>query len=94
MAGNFRLKFKSCLKNFLRNILPHSSLKLKYLYLTIALLFFNFFWNLQIFYQMFLLQQVKRKVIITNENGKYELNDEFPNNVRFKKILKLHGVIV
>ena len=43
---------------------------------------------------MFLLQQVKRKVIITNENGKYELNDEFPNNVRFKKILKLHGVIV
>ena len=43
---------------------------------------------------MFLLQQVKRKLIISNENGKYELNEEFPNNVRLKKILKRDGVIV
>ena len=34
---------------------------------------------------MFLSQQVKQAVIITNENVKYELTDEFPNNVRLKK---------
>ena len=44
------------------------------------------FWNLQIFYQMFLSQQVKRKVIITNKNGRYELTDELSNDVRLKKI--------
>ena len=44
---------------------------------------------------MFLSQNVKRKVIIANKNGKYELTDELPNNVRLKKkILKLHGVMV
>ena len=43
---------------------------------------------------MFLSQQVKRNVIITNENGKYELTDEFPKDVRLKKISKLHGIIV
>ena len=36
-------------------------------------------------YQMFLSQQVKRNVIITTENGKYELTDELPNDVRLKK---------
>ena len=51
-------------------------------------------WNLQTFYQMFLSQQVKRNVIITNENGKYELTDMLPNDVRLKKISKLHGIIV
>ena len=44
------------------------------------------FWNLQMFYQMFLSQQVKRKVIITNKNGRYELTDELSNDVRLKKI--------
>ena len=34
---------------------------------------------------MFLSQQVKRKVYITNKNGKYELTHEFPNNVRLLK---------
>ena len=34
---------------------------------------------------MFLSQQVKRNVIITNKNGKYELSDEFPNDVSLKK---------
>ena len=43
---------------------------------------------------MFLSQKVKRKAYITNKNGKYELTHEFPNNVRLKKISKLHGVIV
>ena len=52
------------------------------------------FWNLQTFYQMFLSQQVKRNVIITNENGKYELTDMLPNDARLKKISKLHGIIV
>ena len=37
---------------------------------------------------MFLLQQVKRNVIITNKNGKYELTDELPNDVRRKENLK------
>ena len=50
--------------------------------------------ELLISYQMFLLQQVKRNVIITNKNGKYKLTDELPNNVRLKKISKLHGIIV
>ena len=34
---------------------------------------------------MFLSQQVKRNVIITNKNGKYQLTDELPKNVRLKK---------
>ena len=37
---------------------------------------------------MFLSQQVKRNVIITNKNGKYELSDEFPNDVSLKKNLR------
>ena len=45
-------------------------------------------------YQMFLSKQVKLNVIITNTNGKYELTDEFSNDVRLKKISKLHGIIV
>ena len=37
---------------------------------------------------MFLSQQVKRNVIITIKNGKYELTDELPNEVRLIKCLK------
>ena len=36
---------------------------------------------------MFLLQQVKQNVIITNKNGKYELTNKLP-------ILKHLGIIV
>ena len=43
---------------------------------------------------MFILQQVKRNVTVTNKNGKYELTDELPNNVRLKKISKIRGIIV
>ena len=43
---------------------------------------------------MFLSKQVKRNVIITNKNGKYELNDELPNHVKLKRISKLHGITV
>ena len=43
---------------------------------------------------MFLLQQLKWNVVITIKNGKYELTDELPNDVRRKKISKLHGIIV
>ena len=43
---------------------------------------------------MFLSQQVKRKVVITNKNGKYELTDELPNDVRLKKIVKHRRIIV
>ena len=35
-------------------------------------------------YQTFLPQQVKQNVIITNKNGKCELTDELPNDVRIK----------
>ena len=43
---------------------------------------------------MFLSQQVKRNVIATNKNVKYELTEEFPNDVRLKKISKFHEIIV
>ena len=35
---------------------------------------------------MFLSQQVKRKVLITNKNGKHELTHELPNNVRLQDL--------
>ena len=41
---------------------------------------------------MFLSQQVKRYMIITSKTGKYELTDELPNDVKLKKIPKLHGI--
>ena len=44
------------------------------------------FWNLKISYQMFLSQQVRRNVIITNKDGKY--CDELTNDLRLKKNLK------
>ena len=64
-----------------------------FLKLTIVVIIF---WNFQISFEMFLSQQLKRKVIITNKNGdnKYEMTDGLSNNVRFKKTSKLHGVIV
>ena len=65
--------------------------RVPFLKLTIVVIIF---WNLQTFYQMFLSQQVKRNVIITNENGKYELTDMLPNDARLMKISKLHGIIV
>ena len=37
---------------------------------------------------MFLSQQVKRNVIVTNRNVKYELTDELPNDLRLKKKFK------
>ena len=40
----------------------------------------------QIFYQIFLSQQVKRNVIITNKNGKYEFTYELPNEARLKRL--------
>ena len=43
---------------------------------------------------MFLSQQLKRNVIITNKNGKYELTDELPNDVRINKISELHRIMV
>ena len=43
---------------------------------------------------MFLSQQGKRNVTITNKNDKYGLTDELPNDARFKKISKLHEIIV
>ena len=52
------------------------------------------FWDMRTFYPIFLPQQEKGDVIITNKNGKYKLTGELPNDVRLKKIAKLHGVIV
>ena len=37
---------------------------------------------------MFLSQQVKGRMIITNKNDKYELTDDLPNNERLEKNLK------
>ena len=36
---------------------------------------------------------VKRNVIITNKNGKYDLTDELSNDLILNKISKLHGII-
>ena len=44
--------------------------------------------------QIFLSQKVKRNVVITRKNSKYELTDELPNDVRLKKISELHGIKV
>ena len=38
------------------------------------------------FYQIFLSPQVKRRVIIINKRGIYELSHELPTNVRLKKL--------
>ena len=43
---------------------------------------------------MFLSQEVKRNVIITNKNGKSELTDQLPNDLRLKKISEFHVIIV
>ena len=45
-------------------------------------------------YQMFLSQEVKRNLIITNKNVKYQLTEKFPVEVRLREISKLHGIIV
>ena len=44
-------------------------------------------------YQMSLSQQVKQNFNIANKNRKYKLTDKLPNDARFKKISKLHGII-
>ena len=54
----------------------------------------NNIWNLKMSYQIFLSQQVKRNVVISSKNSKYKLTDEFPNDVRLKKISKLPGIKV
>ena len=41
--------------------------------------------KLQTSYQMFLSQQMKRNMIFTNTNGKYELTDELPSDVNLRK---------
>ena len=46
----------------------------------------------EIYNQMFCSQQVKRNMIITSKNGKYEFTDELPNDMRLKKISELHGI--
>ena len=33
---------------------------------------------------MFFSQQVKQNLIITNKNGKYELTDELPNDIKME----------
>ena len=43
---------------------------------------------------MFLSHQMKRNLIITNKNGKYELTDEFSKQRNTKENLKLHVIIV
>ena len=43
---------------------------------------------------MFLSQQVKWNVVITDKNGKYNLTEELQNDVRIKKISELRRIIV
>ena len=50
--------------------------------------------ELEVSFQVFLSQQVKRNMIITSKNDKYELTDKLPNDVRLKRISELHGIKV
>ena len=43
---------------------------------------FIIFWDFFMFYQVFLAPQVKRCLIITYNNGIYELPDELSNDLR------------
>ena len=45
-------------------------------------------------FDIFLSQEVKRNVVITNKNGKSELINQLPNDVRLKKISEFHVIIV
>ena len=45
------------------------------------------FWDILMIYQTFLWSQVKRKAIISNKHGIYELPHELPKHLRFR-ILK------
>ena len=47
-----------------------------------------------IFKKMFLSQRVKQNVIITNKNVKCQLTAKLQNDIRLKKISKLHEIIV
>ena len=42
------------------------------------------FWDFLMFYQIFLLPQVKRYVIITYKHGMYELPQELSNDLRLR----------
>ena len=42
------------------------------------------FWDLLMFYQIFLSPQVKQSVIISNKLGIYELPHELPNDLRLR----------
>ena len=44
------------------------------------------------FYQIFLLPQVKRWAIITYKHGIYELPPELPNDLRLKDLRKLGNI--
>ena len=45
-------------------------------------------------FQMFVSKQLKRNIIITNKNGKYEFTEKLPNDVRLNRISGLHEIIV
>ena len=46
------------------------------------------------FYQILLSPQVKRWAIITYKHGIYELSHELLNDLRLRKVSKLHRMIV
>ena len=41
------------------------------------------FWELVMFYEIFLSPQVEQSVILSNKHGIYELPHELPNDLRF-----------
>ena len=51
---------------------------------TKATIIFMIFWDFLMFYQIFILPQVKRYVIITYKHGMYELPQELSNNLRLR----------
>ena len=45
---------------------------------------FIIYWDILMFYQIFLSPQVKRSAIISNKQGIYELPHELPNDLRLR----------
>ena len=52
------------------------------------------FYQISMFYQIFLSSQVKQIVIISNKHGIYKLRHEFPNDLRLKEISRRSQIYI
>ena len=68
-AGYHAISYRSCHGSLMK--LQHS-------------IIFIIFWDIFMFYQVFLSPQVKQSTIISQKHGLYELPQEFQNNLRLR----------